>query len=189
MQRYAALVLSLCLGSVGAAQRTNHADSGHLDANWIPDPSCEIAASKRPGLSKEEFVRAVINQTVCRGRFITSEGVRGMTFTPVSDDDRAAVIALGQSSVPILAQVADSGGSFAQLIAVRLLADVGGPDAASPLERALGRNVWQPTRMAALYGISKQHPAIANPILLRMKLDPDPKIAEIATSLLKDAQP
>ena len=53
-----------------------------------------------------------------------------------------------------------TGDTFAQLIAVRLIADIGGPDAAPPLERALEPTVWMPTRMAALYGISKQSPEV-----------------------------
>ena len=109
-----------------------------------------------------------------------------MTFAPISDSDRAAVIALGVYSIAALTEIADTGDSFAQLIAVRLLADVGGPDAAPPLERALELEVWMPTRMAALYGISKQDPELADPILRRMKLDADPKTSGIARSLLND---
>jgi hypothetical protein len=41
--------------------------------------------------------------------------------------------------------------------------------------------------MAALYGISKQDPRLADPILRRMTLDADPKIREIAAVLVKEA--
>jgi hypothetical protein len=191
MKLYAALVFSFCMGLHGNSQTTNKAD---VDARTqrIADPSCDTAASSRPGLSQDQFVKAIIDQTVCRGKFVTPEGIHGMTFVPISNSDHAAVIALGVNSIAALTKVADTtiadtGDNFAQLIAVRLLADVGGPDAAPPLERALEPKVWQPTRMAALYGISKQGPELADPILQRMKLDADPKISEIATSLLQES--
>jgi hypothetical protein len=40
--------------------------------------------------------------------------------------------------------------------------------------------------MAALYGISKEDPRLADPILRRMTLDADPKLREIAAFLLEE---
>jgi hypothetical protein len=40
--------------------------------------------------------------------------------------------------------------------------------------------------MAALYGISKEAPRLADPILRRMTLDADPKLREIAAFLLEE---
>jgi hypothetical protein len=176
MRPYAALVFSFWMGLHGSSQTTNKAD-----------PSCDTAASSRPGLSQDQLVKAIIDQTVCRGKFVTPEGIHGITFSPISDRDRATVIALGVKALGPLTKIADTGDGFAQLIAVRLIADIGGPDAAPPLERALEPTVWMPTRMAALYGISKQSPEVADPILRRMTLDADPKIREIAAFLLKEA--
>ncbi|MBB5061464.1 hypothetical protein HDF16_006200 [Granulicella aggregans] len=188
MQRYAALGFVFCLGWPGNAQGLS-SDPSHPVTTRTPDPSCDSMASNRPGLSKEDFVRAVVSQTVCRGSFIMSDGVHGWTFIPISNEDREAVLALGQTSIPTLALIADNYDStFAQLIAVRLIADVGGSDAVQPLVRALDWKMWQPTRMAALYGIGKEPKEVANPILTLMKSDADPKIVEIATYLLKDLQ-
>jgi hypothetical protein len=186
MKLYAVLVFSFCMGLHGNSQTTNQADVAHAGTQRIADPSCDTAASSRPGLSQDQLVKAIIDQTICRGRFVTPEGIHGMTFVPISDRDHATVIALGVQALGSLTTIADTGGSFAQLIAVRLIADIGGPDAVVPLERALKPTVWIPTRMAALYGISKQSPELADPILRRMTLDADPKIREIAVSLLEE---
>jgi hypothetical protein len=187
MKLYAALVLSFCMGLRGNSQETSKAEVDHAGAQRIADPSCDTAASRRPGLSQDQLVKAIIDQTICRGKFVTRDGVHGMTFVPTSDRDRATVIALGVQALGSLTNIADTGSSFAQLIAVRLIADIGGPAAAPPLERALEPTVWMPTRMAALYGISKQDPKLADPILRRMTLDADPKIREIAAFLVKEA--
>jgi hypothetical protein len=186
MKFYTALALSFCMELQGNSQTTNTAAVDHAGTQKSADPSCDTVASSRPGLSQDQFVRAIIDQTVCRGKFVTPEGVHGMTFIPISTKDHAIVMALGVHAIAALTTIADDGESFAQLIAVRLLADLGGPDAAPPLERALEPKIWKPTRMAALYGISKQDPELANPILRRMTLDADPTISGIATSLLQE---
>lgn len=187
MKLSAALVFSFCMGLHGNSQTTNKAEVDHGVTQRIADPSCDTAASSRPGLSQDQLVKAIIDQTICKGKFITRDGVHGITFSPISDRDRATVIALGVQALGSLTNIADTGDGFGQLIAVRLIADIGGPDAGPPLERALEPRVWMPTRMAALYGISKQDPRLADPILRRMTLDADPKIREIATFLLKEA--
>jgi HEAT repeat protein len=187
MKLYAALVFSFCMGLHGNSQTTNKAEVDHAGSRRIADPFCDTATSSRPGISQDQLVKAIIDQTVCRGRFVTPEGINGITFVPISDHDRATVIALGTQALGSLTNIADTGDSFTQLIAVRLIADIGGPDAAPPLERALEPRVWIPTRMAALYGISKQDPKLADPILQRMTRDADPKIREIAAFLLKEA--
>jgi hypothetical protein len=187
MMLYTALVFSFCMGLQGNSQTTSKAEVDHAGTQRIADPYCDTEASSRPGLSRDQLVKAIIDQTICRGKFVTPEGIHGMTFVPISDRDRATVIALGVQALGSLTNIADTGDSFAQLIAVRLIADIGGPDAAPPLERALEPRVWMPTRMAALYGISKQDPRLADPILRRMTLDADPKIREIAAFLVKEA--
>jgi HEAT repeat protein len=188
MKLYAALVFSFCMGLHGNSQTTSKAEVDHAGTQRIADPSCETAASSKPGLSQDQLVKAIIDQTVCRGKFVTPEGIHGITFVSISDRDRATVIALGVQALRSLTRIADSNiadteDNFAHLIAVRLVADIGGPDAAPLLERALKPKVWMPTRMAALYGISKQGPKLADPILRRMTLDADPKIREIALGL------
>ena len=187
MKLSAVLVFSFCMGLNGNSQTTNKAEVDHGVTQRIADPSCDTASSSRPGLSQDQLVKAIIDRTICKGKFITRDGVHGITFFPISDRDRATVIALGVQALGSLTNIADTRDSFAQLIAVRLIADIGGPDTAPPLERALEPRVWVPTRMAALYGISKQDPKLANPILQRMTLDTDPKIREIAAFLLKEA--
>jgi hypothetical protein len=192
MKLYAALVFSFCMGLRGNSQTTSKAEGDHAGIQRIDDPSCETAAWSRPGLSQDQLVKAIIDRTVCRGKFVTPGGIHGITFVPISDRDHATVIALGVQTLRSLTSIADSNiadteDNFAHLITVRLIADIGGPDAAPPLERALEPKVWMPTRMAALYGISKQDPKLADPILRRMTLDADPKIREIATFLLEEA--
>ena len=187
MRIVAALLLSLCIESDAVTQTRNIGDAVRVGSQQIGTSSCSITASNTPNLPNDQFIRAIIERTVCRGQFVTPEGVHGWTFVPISDSDRAGVIALGVQALGSLTNIADTGSSFAQLIAVRLIADIGGPAAAPPLERALEPTVWMPTRMAALYGISKQDPKLADPILRRMTLDADPKIREIAAFLVKEA--
>jgi hypothetical protein len=187
MRIVAALLLSLCIESDAVTQTRNIGDAVRVGSQQIGTSSCSITASNTPNLPNDQFIRAIIERTVCRGQFVTPEGVHGWTFVPISDSDRAGVIALGVQALGSLTNIADTGDSFAQLIAVRLIANIGGPDAAPPLERALAPQVWMPTRMAALYGITNQSPEFADPILRRMKLDADPKIREIATYLLEEA--
>jgi hypothetical protein len=188
MRIIAALLLSLCIESDAVTQTRNIGDADRAGSEQMGVSSCNITASNAPNLPNDQFIRAIIDRTVCRSQFVTPKGVHGRTFVPVSDSDRASVIALGVQALGSLTNIADTGDSWAQLIAVRLIADIGGPNAAPPLERALAPKIWMPTRMAALYGISKQNQEFADPILRRMKLDADPKIREIATYLLEEAR-
>jgi hypothetical protein len=186
MKLYLALVFPFCIAMSGSSQLVNKSTINPVATQPTADPSCDPAASNKHGLSVTELVKAIIDQTVCRGSFVTPDGVRGRTFVPISESDRATVLGLGEQAVRSLTSIADDGDSFSQLIAVRLIADIGGADAAPPLERALKPTVWMPTRMAALYGISRQNLTIAEPILHRMAMDADPKIKATAASLLQE---
>jgi HEAT repeat protein len=86
-----------------------------------------------------------------------------------------------------LARFVDSPNNFARLIAVRLLAEIGRPETAEPLERALDPKMWQPIRLNALYGLAKLDHRLAMPVVQRMTEDSDPKIREVASSLVQEA--
>jgi hypothetical protein len=108
MKLYAALVFSVCMGLQGNSQTTSKAEVDHAGTQRIADPSCDTAASSRPGLSRDRLVKAIIDQTICRGKFVTPEGIHGMTFVPISDRDRATVIALGVQALGSLTNIADT---------------------------------------------------------------------------------
>jgi hypothetical protein len=54
MKLYAALVFFFCMGLHGNSQATSKAEVDHADTQRIADPSCDTAASSRPGLSRED---------------------------------------------------------------------------------------------------------------------------------------
>jgi hypothetical protein len=68
MKLYAALVFSFCMGLHGNSQTTNKAEVDHAGTQRIADASCDTAASSRPGLSQDQLAKAIIDQTICRGR-------------------------------------------------------------------------------------------------------------------------
>jgi hypothetical protein len=125
MRIVAAFLLSLFIESDAVTQTRNIGDADRAGSQQIGVSSCSITASNTPNLPNDQFIRAIIERTVCRGQFVTPEGVHGRTFVPISDRDRASVIDLGVQALGSLTNIADTGDSWAQLIAVRLIANIG----------------------------------------------------------------
>jgi HEAT repeat protein len=177
--KIAALVLTSLLGQAALGQSYVISDSS-------PTQSCRVDQSVS-GLTDDERVTAVIERTLHSGESVTPDGIHAITFVPPSNCDRAEIRSMGVRAVAPLARFVDSPNNFAQLIAVRLLAEIGGPETAAPLERALDPKMWQPLRLNALYGLGKLDHRLAIPVLQRMAQESDPKIRDTAGSLLQEA--
>ena len=175
----AGFLLTFALGHIALGQSPAIGDSKPAQS-----PRVDRSAHE---LTDDERVTAVIERTLRTGESITPEGIRVYTFVPPSNYDVAEVLSLGVHAVAPLARFVNSTNNFAQLIAVRLLAEIGGPETAEPLERALDPKMWQPIRLNALYGVAKLDHRLAVPVLQRMTQDSDAKIREAASSLLQEA--
>lgn len=66
MKLSAALVFSFCMGLHGNSQTTNKAEVDRGVTQRIADPSCDTASSSRPGLSQDQLVKAIIDQTIAK---------------------------------------------------------------------------------------------------------------------------
>jgi hypothetical protein len=95
----------------------------------------------------------------------TVDGVKRITFEPVTNEEVAEVKALGQKAIVPLARYLDlqTKNGFTQLYAVKFLMAIGGPSTLGPLKRASAQDQWEVTRAAALDGIFEVSRAEAKP--------------------------
>jgi hypothetical protein len=101
---------------------------------------------------------AIIDQimtTALSRCYSTVNGVKRITFEPVTNQEVAEVEALGQKAVAPLARYLDlqQKNGFTQLYAVKFLMAIGGSSTLGPLKRAFAQDQWEVTRAAALDGI------------------------------------
>jgi len=97
--------------------------------------------------------------------FSTVNGVKRITFEPVTNLEVDEVKALGREAVAPLARYLDlqPKNGFTQLYAVKFLLAIGGPSTIGPLKRAFAQDQWEVTRAAALDGLFAASHAEAKP--------------------------
>jgi HEAT repeat protein len=69
---------------------------------------------------------------------------------------------------------------------VRLLGEIGGTDVVPPLKRGLEASRWVAVRMSSLSSLRSVPDDLALPIIRSAVLDSDPRVAELARTLLTD---
>jgi hypothetical protein len=125
-------------------------------------------ASLGSGQVSDPKSSAVIDQimtTALSRCYSTVNGVKRITFEPVTNQEVAEVEALGQKAVAPLARYLDlqQKNGFTQLYAVKFLMAIGGAFTLGPLKRAFAQDQWEVTRAAALDGIFAVSHAEAKP--------------------------
>jgi uncharacterized membrane protein YqgA involved in biofilm formation len=110
------------------------------------------------GQASDPKSSAVIDQimtTALSRCYSTVNGVKRITFEPLTNQEVAEVEALGQKAVAPLARYLDlqEKNGFTQLFAVKFLMTIGGSFTLGPLKRAFAQDQWEVTRAAALDGI------------------------------------
>jgi hypothetical protein len=132
--------------------------------------SCIVIGNASLGFGQESDPKssAVIDQimaTALSRCYSTVNGVKRITFYPVTNQEVAEVEALGQKAVAPLARYLDlqEKNGFTQLFAVKFLMTIGGSSTLAPLKRAFAQDQWEVTRAAALDGIFAVSQAEAKP--------------------------
>ncbi len=120
------------------------------------------------GQANDPKSSAIIDQimtTALSRCYSTVNGVKRITFEPLTNQEVAEVEALGQKAVAPLARYLDlqQKNGFTQLFAVKFLMAIGGSSTLGPLERAFAQDQWEVTRAAALEGIFAVSHAEAKP--------------------------
>lgn len=97
--------------------------------------------------------------------YSTVDGVKSIIFVPATNEEFAAVEALGQKAIVPLAIHLDSQtrDGFTEFFAVKFLMAISGPSTLGPLKRAFAQDQWEVTRAAALSGIFRASRAEAKP--------------------------
>ena len=122
------------------------------------------------GQANDPKSSAIIDQimtTALSRCYSTVNGVKRITFEPLTNQEVAEVEALGQKAVAPLARYLDlqQKNGFTQLFAVKFLMAIGGSSTLGPLERAFAQDQWEVTRAAALDGIFAVSHAEAKPYM------------------------
>ena len=120
------------------------------------------------GQANDPKSSAIIDQimtTALSRCYSTVNGVKRITFEPLTNQEVAEVEELGQKAVAPLARYLDlqQKNGFTQLFAVKFLMAIGGSSTLGPLERAFAQDQWEVTRAAALDGIFAVSHAEAKP--------------------------
>ena len=122
--------------------------------------SCIVIGYASLGFSQTSDPKssAIIEQimtTALSRCYSTVNGVKRITFEPLTNQEVAEVEALGQKAVAPLARYLDlqEKNGFTQLFAVKFLMTIGGSSTLGPLKRAFAQDQWEVTRAAALDGI------------------------------------
>lgn len=130
-------------------------------------------------------VTSLLDQILSRGEGQVGD-VKTNTWVPPSKEDVATIRALGQKSIAPLNHALSSPVPFRQLIAVRLLEEVGGPDTLPVLKRGLEPDRWVVVRMQSLSSLRSVPDDLAIPILRNALHDTDIHVARRAHDLLVD---
>ena len=166
------LVLFACLVSSSTARTSGQTQevTSKNDAQDAPDPS--------------SIVNEIIKSTLQRGEGTTPQGYRFSTWIPPTQEDLFRIKALGEQAVAPLSKYLDSPRPFAQLLAVRLLGEVGGAAAVEPLKRGLDASRWSVVRAQSLSSLASTPDSMALPIIQDMRKDSDPLVRKRAEDLL-----
>ena len=119
--------------------------------------------------------------------YSTVNGVKRITFEPLTNQEFAEVEALGQKAVAPLARYLDlqEKNGFTQLFAVKFLMAIGGASTLGPLKRAFAQDQWEVTRAAALSGMFAASHAEAKPFVEAALSDSSPLVRQRARDLWK----
>jgi hypothetical protein len=133
-------------------------------------------------------VAAILDRILRRGEGHAEgrEDVKTSTWVPPGFDDIEQIREIGHDAIAPLNKALDSQTPFRQLLAVRLLGEIGGTDVVPPLKRGLEANRWVVVRMSSLSSLRSVPDALALPIIRSAVLDSDPRVAERARTLLTD---
>jgi hypothetical protein len=133
-------------------------------------------------------VAAILDRILRRGEGHAEgrEDVKTSTWVPPGFDDIEQIREIGNDAIAPLNKALDSQTSFRQLLAVRLLGEIGGTDVVPPLKRGLEANRWVVVRMSSLSSLRSVPDALALPIIRSAVLDSDPRVAERARTSLTD---
>ncbi len=170
------VIVALSGTTVASCQESVSNPAGHV-------PDC----ARREGstLKYDERINEIVKKTIEAGHSVLPNGIQVLTFVPIATPDSSEIIAMGACAVAPLTRILDWQSDFAQLISVRLLAQIGTEETTAALERALEPSRWQPVRMSALYGLTA---ASWNPqtraLVQRLTEDGNPRIRQIAQSIL-----
>lgn len=132
----------------------------------------------------DQLIAKVIRSTLIRGESTTTEGYHAYTWVPPSAEDLAKISDLGVKAVGPLSKYLDSPRPFVQLLAVRLLGEIGGVEVVEPLKRGLTTNRWVVVRTQSLSSLIKTPDSLALPIIENMRKDADPLVRKRAEDLL-----
>jgi hypothetical protein len=117
------------------------------------------------------------------------EDVKTTTWVPPSFADIEQIREIGHDAIAPLNKALDSQTPFRQLLAVRLLGEIGGTDVVPPLKRGLEVSRWVVVRTQSLSSLRSVPDDLALPIIRGAVLDSDPRVAERARTLLTDLGP
>lgn len=146
------------------------------------------ATSTPPTPDADAKVAAILDGILRRGEGHAEgrEDVKTSTWVPPSFADIEQIHEIGHDAIAPLNKALDSQTPFRQLLAVRLLGEVGGADVVPPLKRGLEANRWVVVRMQSLSSLLSVPDDLALPIIRSAVLDSDPRVAESARTLLTD---
>jgi HEAT repeat protein len=157
-------VITLVSSSVFYAQTSEKGAS--KDATASPQ-------SEDANVAVQKIVKGILE----RGEGRTESGIRTTTFMPPNDEEVAEIKDWGEQAINPLTQFLDSDEPRAQLLAVRLLGVVGGPDIIPPLKRALEPNRWVVVRTQALSSLMSAPRTDSIPLIHEvLSRDPDPQV-------------
>jgi hypothetical protein len=146
------------------------------------------ATSTPPTPDADAKVAAILDGILRRGEGHAEgrEDVKTSTWVPPSFEDIDQIREIGHDAIAPLNKALDSQTPFRQLLAVRLLGEMGGTDVVPPLKRGLEANRWVVVRMSSLSSLRSVPDDLALPIIRSAVLDSDPRVAELARTLLTD---
>jgi hypothetical protein len=146
------------------------------------------ATSRPPTPDADTKVAAILDRILRRGEGHAEgrEDVKTSTWVPPDFADIEQIREVGHDAIAPLNKALDSQTPFRQLLAVRLLGEIGGTDVVLPLKRGLEANRSVVVRMSSLSSLRSVPDALALPIIRSAVLDSDPRVAERARTLLTD---
>jgi len=114
------------------------------------------------------------------------EDVKTRTWVPPLPEDIASIREIGPQAIGPLNKALDSQSPFRQLLAVRLLGEIGGPEVVPPLKRGLEAGRWVVVRTQSLSSLLRVPDDLALPIIRDAVHDSDPQVSGRAKDLLTD---
>lgn len=128
-------------------------------------------------------VAAIMDGILKRGEGHIGD-VQTNTWVPPTPEDFEKIREIGDAAISPLNQELESRLPFRQLLAVKLLGAIGGPDIVAPLKRALEPDKQNSVRMASLAALRSAPDEMALPLIRSSLHDSDPLIAQRARDLL-----